>query len=91
MLPEVVLRLQQVDLGVGMIQQFLDAVDVIVVAVSQQDIGDDEIEFPGFCDDAIDFPGRIDHRAAPARNVFDQVNEILHRPHFQRVNLESGI
>ena len=41
--PEFVFRLEQMHLGVGMIQHALDAIDVIVMTVGKQNIGDFQI------------------------------------------------
>ena len=90
-LPKFVFGLEQVYLGTGMIQQAFDAVDVIVVTVSEQDVADVEIQLRGAVDDFIDFPGGVDDGAASAGDILDQVDEILHGPQFHGVYFESGI
>jgi len=88
-LPEFVFRLEQVDLGTGVIQYTFDAVNMIVMAMGEQDIGNFQVQFARALDNAVDILGRIDYRGTACGNVFHQVDKIFHRPQFQRVYLES--
>ncbi len=62
---------------------------MVVVAVGKQNIGDIQIQFVSGLDDGIDIPGRVDYGCAPGSDVFDQVDKILHRSQFHRVNLKT--
>jgi hypothetical protein len=65
--------------GIGVIEQFLDAINVIMMAVSQQYVGDVQVILICRSQDLIDLPGRIDYCTATAGDILDQVNEIFHR------------
>ena len=65
MLPKFIFRLKQVHFGAGMIQYALNTVDMIVVAVREQNIGDVQAELICSLDDSVDIPGRIDYRCTP--------------------------
>ena len=82
--PEFRLVLQQMNLRVVLRQHRIQRVDVIVVTVRQQDIGNAQAAFARGVQNGIRFPGRIDHGDPLAGGVGNQVDEILHRPQFQR-------
>jgi hypothetical protein len=68
--------------GVGGFEEFLQAIDVIGVAMSNQDPADSQIGFLSQPEDCGYIPGRIDDRRFTSFGAADQVNEIHHRPEF---------
>ena len=88
-LPEFVFRLEQMDLGTGVIQYTFDTVNMIVMAMGEQDIGNFQVQFARAPDNAVDIPRRVDNRGKACGYVFHQVDKIFHRSQFQRVYLES--
>ena len=69
--------------GIMVLQYFLNPVDVVMVAVSQQDIGDPDSRFFSQRQYLGHFPGRVDDCRPAGGKIVYQVNEIFHRPEFQ--------
>ena len=87
--PEPRLALQQVQLRIMLLQHLLDAVDMVVMAVGQQDIGDAHAALRGQCEDLRDIPCRVYNGRPVGRVVMDEVDEVFHRPELQGMDGEG--
>lgn len=84
--PELRLGFHQVYLRIVARQDRSDAIDMIMVTVGQQDVGNFH-PVPA-CQRLYlgNIPGRIYHRRTTGPLIVDQVDEILHGPQLQRMN-----
>jgi hypothetical protein len=79
-----------VDARIVALHELADAVDVIVMAVGEQDVRDAHAEALGQGVDLGHFPGRIHHGRGVRGVVVDQVDEVLHGPQFQGMDAVGG-
>jgi hypothetical protein len=84
--PEFGLRFEQVDPGISVFQCLLQAIDMIMVAMRQQDIGDLYISGISKIEHLLDFPCRINDGGSIARVIVYQVDEVLHGAELHAVN-----
>lgn len=89
--PEIGLGLEEMKLRVGRAQQFLDAVDVVVMAVGEQDVADAYVLRRRQLQNLGHIPRRIDHCGAAAGLIVDDVDEIFHRAEFERMDVVAGL
>ena len=67
------------DPGRTVLEDAADAVDVIMMAVGQQDIADGDADSGRLFDDGGHLPGRVHDGRLAALHVLYQVDEIFHR------------
>ena len=81
--PELRFGLHEVQLCIAVLQHPGDAVDMVMVTVGKQDIGNAHTVTLCQRQHLGHIPGRIDHGGAATGMIMNQVDEILHRPEFQ--------
>jgi hypothetical protein len=86
--PEFSFRFEHVDPGITVFQCLLQAIDVIMVAMREQDIGDLNISGIGKIEHLVDFPGGINDGGSIACVIVYQVDEVFHRTEFHAVNAD---
>ena len=79
-LHELRFRLVDVDFGLGAIEQCFDAVDMIEMAVGNENFRDRQVVFLRHLNDAIHVPGGVDNRHLTAVGVTNEVDVVRHRP-----------
>ena len=78
------------DLRIILFKHGIYAVDMIVMTVREQDIGNAHAVTISQRQHLGDFPGRIDHGRAATFVVMYQVDKVFHRTQFQGVNGKRG-
>ena len=81
--PELRFGFHQVQLSIVFFQYFANAVDMIMVTVCQQDIGNPQPPGSGQRQHCGDIPGRVHNRCPAGCMIVNQVHKIFHRPQFQ--------
>ena len=81
--PELRFRFHQVQLCIVLVQHFTDAVDMVMVTVCQQDIGDLHALLFSQRQHRRHIPCWINNGRTVSGMIVHQVNKILHRSQFQ--------
>jgi hypothetical protein len=86
--PELRLGFHQMQLRIVFSQDVTNAVDMIMMTVGQQDVGNPHPPGIGQRQHLGNIPGRVHNRCASGGVIMDQVNEVFHWPQFQGMDRE---
>jgi len=73
-----------IDFSLGPIEESFDAVDMVEMAVRNENFRDRQVVFLGHCVDAIHIPGRINDRHLTRIGIADEIDIV---PHWPQLNL----
>ena len=67
------------------------AADVVLMGVSHQRAGEPHAVGLGGVDDRVDLPRGIHHDALAGHRVADEIDEVLHRPQLELLEIDSRL
>src|SRR4051794_40843693 len=78
------------DGGMGLGHHLIDAFDVIVVRVGDQNLADSNVQAARLAQQGVHLPGGVDHRGLAGLGAVEDLAEVLRHPHLDLEDLGRG-